>query len=242
MPEGVPRSEAKQALLEKCLLGEITLITRTARKQAREVKLQEATPANREGAGWPTDKIEPGLPVSSQDQTGSERRGDLEEQSRTATLPRRVANRILHLLSRFAPGGYTLRPFLHRLRGVRIGKHVWIGDEVYLDDEFPRCIEIQDGAKIQLRATVLAHTHGAGRVIIGKNAFVGVGAVIVAAAKQTLVIGEGSAIIASSMVNRSVPPHTLYGSDCSKPIAQTTKPFSRTSSYEELIAALRPLH
>jgi len=41
-------------------------------------------------------------------------------------------NRILHLLARFGPGATTLRPFLHKLRGVKIHGKVFIGDDVYL--------------------------------------------------------------------------------------------------------------
>ena len=157
------------------------------------------------------------------------------------SLIRKAVSRILHLACRFGPGGYTLRPFLHRLRGVRIGKNVWIGDDVYLDNEFPECIELHDGAMIELRATVIAHTHGAGKVIIGKNAFVGAGSMIVAAAKHTIVIGEGAVVVASSLVNRNIPPYTLYGSDNARPLARITKPFTATTSYEEFIATLRPL-
>jgi acetyltransferase-like isoleucine patch superfamily enzyme len=156
-------------------------------------------------------------------------------------LVRQVFNRFLHLLCRFGFGGETLRPLLHRIRGVKIGKNVWIGDEVYLDNEFPECIELQDGAMIELRATILAHTHGAGRVVIGKNAVVGAGAVVVTSGNRTLVIGEGSVIMASSLVTGSIAPYTLYGSDASKPLARITKPFTPGTTYEEFMTALRPL-
>ena len=146
-----------------------------------------------------------------------------------------------NLLCRFGPGGETLRPFLHRMRGVKIGKNVWIGDDVYLDNEFPECIELEDGAMIELRATILAHTHGAGRVVIGKNAVVGAGAVVVTSGNRTLVIGEGSVIMASSLVTGSIAPYTLYGSDASKPLARITKLFTPDTTYEEFMTALRPL-
>jgi acetyltransferase-like isoleucine patch superfamily enzyme len=127
------------------------------------------------------------------------------------------------------------------MRGVKIGKSVWIGDDVYLDNEFPECIELEDGAMIELRATILAHTHGAGRVIIGKNAVVGAGAVVVTSGNRTLVIGEGSVIMASSLVTGSIAPYTLYGSDACKPLAKITKPFTPDTTYEEFMTALRPL-
>ncbi len=153
----------------------------------------------------------------------------------------RALNRILHLICRFGPGGTTLRPFLHRMRGVIIGQNVWIGDDVYLDNEFPNNIEIQDGAMIELRTTVIAHTHGEGRVVIGKNAFLGAGCMVVAPANRTVVIGESAVIVASSLVNTSVAPYTLYGSDSAKPLAKITKPFTADTSYDDFIADLRPL-
>ncbi len=80
----------------------------------------------------------------------------------------RFVRRILHSLARILPGATSVRPFLHRLRGVRIGKNVFIGDEVYLENEYPERVEIQDGVRISVRATILAHTLGPGNVIIEK--------------------------------------------------------------------------
>src|SRR5262249_7048085 len=57
-------------------------------------------------------------------------------------LLRRGSNRILHKLARAVPGSTTLRPALHRWRGVAIGHNVFIGDDVYLENEFPELVEI----------------------------------------------------------------------------------------------------
>jgi len=127
------------------------------------------------------------------------------------------------------------------MRGVKVGKNVWIGDDVYLDNEFPECIELEDGAMVELRATILAHTHGAGKVLIEKNVFIGAGAVVVTSGNRTLVIGEGSVIMASSLVTGSVAPYTLYGSDASRPLARIAKPFIGNTSYEDFMTTLRPL-
>jgi len=154
---------------------------------------------------------------------------------------RRALNRVLHLLCRFLPGATTLRPFLHRLRGMQIGNNVWIGDDAYLENEFPELVEIHDGAVIGLRSIVIAHTRGAGRIVIGKDVYIGAATVIVTSANRTIVIGEGSLIMASSLVTGSIPPYTLYGSDASKPLARITKPFTATASYEEFMMTLRPL-
>src|SRR5271170_6343938 len=81
---------------------------------------------------------------------------------------RRCSNRILHLMARFLPGSLSLRPFLHRLRGVTVGDGVFIGDDVYLDNEYPECIEIHENALISMRTLLIAHTRGPGRIILEK--------------------------------------------------------------------------
>lgn len=235
MQKELVQSEARRLLLEKCLRGEVAL------NGASHVQIKDATPQSAS-----SDHFEPELQqhqssIPSPANDRAKPQPAIQARSNRKSLIRQSLNRFLHLLCRFGPGGETLRPFLHRMRGVKIGKSVWIGDDVYLDNEFPECIELEDGAMIELRATILAHTHGAGRVIIGKNAVVGAGAVVVTSGNRTLVIGEGSVIMASSLVTGSIAPYTLYGSDASKPLARITKPFTPETTYEEFMTALRPL-
>ena len=101
-------------------------------------------------------------------------------------------NRILHLLARFGPGATTMRPFLHKLRGVKIHGKVFIGDDVYLENEYPECIEINDGSTIGLRSNLIAHFRGPGKIIIGKNVSIRMGCNIAASPGQILTIGDGS--------------------------------------------------
>ena len=157
------------------------------------------------------------------------------------SLLRKASNRFLHLLCRFLPGATTLRPFLHRLRGMKIGKDVWIGDDVYLENEYPECVEIHDGVMVGLRSTIVAHTRGAGKVIIGKNAFIGAGSTVVTSGGRPLVIGEGAVLMAASLVTGNIAPYTLYGHDPVKPLARVTKPFTSCTTYEEFMSILRPL-
>lgn len=154
---------------------------------------------------------------------------------------RRVSNRLLHVLARFLPGATSLRPFLHRLRGVKVAKGVFIGDEVYLDNEFPEAIELREGALIGLRSTIVAHTRGAGRVVIGKNAVLGAGTLITCSSGQSLEVGEGAVIGAGSVVANSIPPFTLCGSPRVKVLATVTVPFTLETSYQDFLRGLRPL-
>lgn len=235
MQKEIAQSEAKRLLLEKCLRGEVAL-DEASRVQTGDAKPQ---PASSDRSEPESQQYQASIPSSTSDR--AKPRPALDGRSNRRSLVRQAFNRFLHLLCRFGPGGETVRPFLHRVRGVKIGKHVWIGDDVYLDNEFPERIELEDGAMIELRATILAHTHGAGRVVIGKNAVVGAGAVVVTSGNRTIVIGEGSVIMASSLVTGSIAPYTLYGSDASKPLARITKPFTPETTYEEFMTSLRPL-
>jgi acetyltransferase-like isoleucine patch superfamily enzyme len=154
---------------------------------------------------------------------------------------RRVLNRILGMLARFVPGATTLRPLLHRLRGVRITGRVFIGDDVYVENEYPECIELQDGAQICLRSILIAHTRGTGRIVIGKDAFVGANCVLTASPGALLTVGEGAVVATSSVVTADVPAHTLVGNEKAKPLAMVTVPLTMEASYERFLAGLRPL-
>jgi serine acetyltransferase len=156
-------------------------------------------------------------------------------------LPRRILDRWLHLLARFLPGATSLRPWLHRLRGVAISGRVFIGDEVYLENEYPDAIELHDGALIGLRSTFVAHTRGQGRIIIGKNAVIGAGTLIVCSGGKTVTIGEGAVICAGSVVANSIPPYTFCGGPRVRVLATVTVPFTLETSYEAFLLGLRPL-
>ena len=117
----------------------------------------------------------------------------------------------------------------------------YIGDDVYLENEYPECIEIHDEVQIGLRTTIIAHTRGAGTIIFGKKAFVGANCVIAASPGKTLTIGEGSVVAIASLVTSDIPPFTLYSGEKAKPIARVTVPFTNETSYEQFIRGLRPL-
>ena len=159
----------------------------------------------------------------------------------TEPLLRRISNRVLHLLARFSPGAKSLRPFLHRLRGVKVGKEVFIGDDVYLENEHPSSVEIQDGVHISLRAIILAHTRGAGGVVIEKDTFIGPNAVIAGTGGKTLRIGAGSVIGAGVVVTRDIPPHSFVANETPKPIATVGVPLTKAETVEDFVRGLSPI-
>ena len=154
---------------------------------------------------------------------------------------RRFVNRTLHLAARSLPGSMSLRPRLHRWRGVTVGQNVFIGDAVYLDNEYPEAIEIQDDVQISIRATIVAHTRGPGKVIIGKAAFIGPNSVIVCGAGRKLRIGEGAVIGAGCTITKSVPPRLYLAPPSPQPVARVQKPLPLASNMGEFWAGLKPL-
>jgi len=157
------------------------------------------------------------------------------------SLLRRMINRALHLIAQFAPGATSFRPFLHRLRGVKIQGTVFIGDQVYLENEYPEAIEIHNGAQIVLRSIIMCHFRGVGKVVIEPHVWIGANCVIAAPTGRTLTIGEGSVVAASSVVTQSVPPFMFVGGSPAKPIAKVTVPMTLNTSYEDFKKGLVPL-
>jgi acetyltransferase-like isoleucine patch superfamily enzyme len=156
-------------------------------------------------------------------------------------LLRRMSNRFFHLLARFLPGSTSVRPFLHRVRGAKIGKNVFIGDDVYLENEHPEAVEIQDGVQISVRSTILAHTRGAGRVIIEKDAFIGPNTVIVTSGDKILRIGEGAVIGAGVVVTQDIPAHLFVACAAAIPVANALVPLTKAEKMDEFVRGLVPI-
>jgi len=152
-----------------------------------------------------------------------------------------TVNRLLNLLARVVPGGFSLRLILHRLRGVKIGEGVWIGDDVYFDEDFPEAIEIQDNVAIATRCTLIAHTKGVGKIIIEKGAAIGAGSVIVCGFEQTLTIGQGAVVSAGSTVLNDIPAFTLCGPPRIKVYGQVTVPFRDAATFDQFRRGIRPV-
>ena len=154
-------------------------------------------------------------------------------------------NRLLSRIATITPGGFSLRPALHRMRGVQLGRNVWISQWVYLDELYPEAITIGDNCTIGLRTSVFSHFHwgprraadGARPVVIEPNVFIGPHCVILPGVH----IGEGAVIKAGSVIARNIPARVFWGDPGGRPIARITVPLGRESSYEDFVRGLRPL-
>jgi acetyltransferase-like isoleucine patch superfamily enzyme len=116
---------------------------------------------------------------------------------------------------------YQLTNFLHRLRGVKIGKKSHIARGAYLDDRQPDFIHIGNGVAITSGVMILCHQRDLsqykpgmyamhcpfieGKVIIKDGAHIGIGAIIM----PGVTIGEGAIIGAGAVVTKDIPPYSV---------------------------------
>jgi acetyltransferase-like isoleucine patch superfamily enzyme len=156
-----------------------------------------------------------------------------------------IFQRIINKIAFIVPGGGSVRPWLQKIRGVRIGKNVWISQYVYMDELHPEKISIGDNCTIGLRVSIFSHFYWGDKsasgysapVTIGKDVFIGPNCVLL----PNVHIGEGSVIKSSTVVSRNVPPHTYWGNESAGPLAQVTVPLTSENTYNEFTHGLRPI-
>lgn len=104
----------------------------------------------------------------------------------------------------------------HRMRGVNIGKNVYIGYDVIFDRIHPELITIEDYAEIGDRCIISAHSRGTltlrelyprttKPVKIGRGVWMPPGCIVI----QGVEIGENSVIGTGSVVLKSIPANSL---------------------------------
>ena len=151
----------------------------------------------------------------------------------------------MHKLAYIVPGGTSLRPWLHRLRGAKIGNNVWISQMVYLDELHPEAVTIGDNCTIGVRTSIFTHFYWGprnadykdGKVTIEKDVFIGPHCVIL----PNVHIGEGAVIKAGTVVTKDVPSHTLWGPPPAGVLGRVTVPLTAEHNYEEFVRGLKPI-
>ncbi|MCG6167595.1 acyltransferase [Leptospira sp. FAT2] len=142
--------------------------------------------------------------------------------------------RLLHCIARYFPLLPSFRVILHRWRGVKIGKNVFIGVEVFIDDAIPSAVEIEDDVVIIAQNTILGHAYypfhfssilkskdtlESGKTIIKKGAYIGIRSTILAG----VTLGEYSIVGAGSLVTKDVPAYTMVVGVPAKVVAKFKK-------------------
>lgn len=112
-----------------------------------------------------------------------------------------------------------LREALYRAMGVDVGRHVFIGIDTWLDDQFPELIRIEDDVTLAFRVTIVVHDDarrldriepGAGDgtvapVVLRRGCYVGAGALVL----PGVTVGERAVVAAGAVVTRDVAPGTI---------------------------------
>ncbi len=107
-------------------------------------------------------------------------------------------------LARISPS-LSLKLWLYRMMGIRVGSNVSIALEVTMDVFFPQLIKIGDNTIIGYNTTILCHEflikeYVTGPVVIGRDVMVGANTTIL----PGVTIANGSVVSAHSLVNSDV--------------------------------------
>jgi len=143
-----------------------------------------------------------------------------------------------------AIGARTTRVFLHRLRGVKIKKNVFIAQKVHIDNNLPHRVYIGNNSQIMMNVLMIAHFREINKyknteysIIIEDDVFIGAGVIILPGVR----IGKGSVIAAGSVVTSSINDNTFAIGNPAKPKAKVGKPLLADTMYSDFIGNLKPL-
>jgi len=122
---------------------------------------------------------------------------------------------ILHILAMNMPHD-KLSVIFYRLRGIKIGRNVYIDRGVFIESWRPYLVNIEDNVEIGPKVIIVAIDSSYntiskdipilyGGVTIKRNAYIGAGAIIL----PGVTVGEYSIVAAGSVVTKDVPPRTV---------------------------------
>ena len=147
-----------------------------------------------------------------------------------------MKKKVFKFIAKFSPG-YKLRIWLLRQCDYQIGQDVYIGEDLIIIDDLKDSINyliIGDRAALSPRVTLVMHTKPnfsriaayvnskKGSISIGKDAWIGVGSVIL----PDVQIGDGAVVGANSLVTKDVAPYTVVGGIPAKKIGTVNVPWA----------------
>lgn len=148
-------------------------------------------------------------------------------------------NWVLQSWARISPHP-GLAVIFQRARGVKIGKHVFIGPGVNIDDLYPHIITIEDYVSIGMNTMIFAHSNPTcsleikqkyyprkvAPTTIKRGAWIPPGCVILAG----VTIGENSIIGAGSVVIKDVEAYTIVAGNPAKLVKRLEMPVANQES------------
>jgi len=139
-----------------------------------------------------------------------------------------LKKKLLKILIRFIPGN-SLRIILLKACGYKIGKKVYIGEDLIVSEvleDFSEKLIIEDRVAIAQRVTFVTASDPnysrlwdyvkiiRGKIIIKHDAWIGAGVIIL----PNVTVGECSIVGAGAVVTKDVPPYTIVAGIPAKPI------------------------
>ena len=133
----------------------------------------------------------------------------------------------IYMLLAYACPNNKLRIWLHRRRGVHIGKNVYLGMFCFLDNLQPTYIYIEDNVSVNAGSMILTHFNPMKQfapilqarvapVLIKKGAIVAVKSTIMPGVE----IGEYAIVSAGSVVEKNVASYTMVKGVPAKKVAE----------------------
>ena len=149
-----------------------------------------------------------------------------ETQKRTFGQKMRKIRNTIYMLLAYACPNNKMRQWMHRRRGVHIGKNVYLGMFCFLDNLHPEYIYIEDNASVNAGTMILTHFNPMKRyaavfqaqmapVLIKEGAIVAVRSTIM----PGVCIGKNAVVSAGSVVDKDVADCTIVKGNPMKVVA-----------------------
>lgn len=159
-----------------------------------------------------------------------------------------IGIRLLQVVALYAPGSMSFRVWLHRRRGVTIGRDVFIGTDAILETDRPELICIGDRVTVGIRDTIIAHFRDGTpaernepetrySVVIEDDVYLGPHVVVL----PGVTIGAGAVVAAGSIVTANIRPLTLVQGNPARPVAKCGVPLGLSTPLAEFYRSLRPI-
>jgi acetyltransferase-like isoleucine patch superfamily enzyme len=170
-------------------------------------------------------------------------RGRLEELWWKARWSSRATS-LLHVLAMNAPFN-SWRLFFYRLRGVRVGRDVYVVQGAFLEESRPWLIELHDGARIGAGAILATHDavfnrydpsipYRYGKIVMKRESTIGPGAVVL----PGVTIGERAVVSPGSVVWHDVPDGVIVAGNPARQLMTLEKSLAGARAQIDSLTAM----